>query len=116
MDPVPACGDREAVAAARGRRTPRVRGKRSRRRHRCGTGLERGEPLAQNAGTALAPQRFEPPPAVAVEVQQMVVERELELGQAGRLRRAGADRLQATAELVPEIAEPATADTLGQRI
>src|SRR5439155_13874711 len=55
-------------------------------------------------------QRFEPPPAVRLEPQDVVVEREVERRQRMRPRRRRRQSLDARSERVAEIAEPAAAD------
>ena len=78
-------------------------------------GLQRLQSLMQGGTPRVAPERLEPPSTVVVEAQQMVIERELERGQPAGDRRARADRLQSSPELVAEIPEPPAPDRVGRR-
>jgi hypothetical protein len=66
------------------------------------------EAPSQIAASLGRPERLEPPLPGPVEAQQVVVEREGELGQRRGSARPGRHALQAGAERVAEEAEPAT--------
>jgi hypothetical protein len=68
------------------------------------------QPLLQRLGAVVGPEGLEPPSAIGVEAQQVIVEGEDGVGQPLLRRRWGREPLEAAAESVAEHPEPAAAD------
>src|SRR3954464_6445236 len=72
------------------------------------------EPFVERLVTLVAPKCLEPPLPVAVEAKEVVVEGEREVRERHAPRRWRRNPLEASAQVVPQVAEPAATDRLAR--
>ena len=104
MDPLARGGHRQLVPAGAGHRAPGPGRERPRLRHPC---AQLGLARRQRVGALGRPQALEPPAALGVQAQQVVVERKLEVRQRAGPRRRGVQLLHPRAEPVAQPPHPA---------